>query len=158
MSRRGMVLLIGSHAVVLAVGLIVGAWFGGEAARRANAVVEDISAIDRMGSYVLSQRMLGNQATYEAALVDYLSWLERRYAEHRSSPEGRVIATDIALTHTRLALLAETRGDPARAARHYAEAMAQCPTAFMRNCSIDGLRAVLVARDGKSLRQGARPK
>ena len=129
------------------MGTALGAWGVVYTAGRANAVVADTGAIDRMTSHVEAQRMLGDQGSYETALREYLVWLDRRRATHGPLFDQSAILTDMVLTHGRLALLAEGRGEVAVADSHFASALAQCPGAFNRLCSRESLRSALERLD-----------
>jgi hypothetical protein len=78
MTHRRTMLLSTSHAFVPLVGIVAGVWLAVERVGRANAIFEDIGSRERMNSYVLAQRALGDSAAYESALNEYLSSLERR--------------------------------------------------------------------------------
>lgn len=134
----------------MVVGLALGAWLAVEQFTRANAHLEDIGTIERMSSHVYAQRELGDSRAYEAALTDLLSSLERRDSQPGPISDEKVIATDVALTHTRLALLAEGRGDMIVARKHFDEAVAQCPSTFLKSCTVDGLRRVVLALDTRA--------
>jgi hypothetical protein len=158
MIRHRTMLLVGSHALVLLLGVAAGVWLAVERVGRANAIFEDIGSLERMSSYVLAQQALGDSAAYESALNEYLSTLERRRATKGVLSDEKILATDIALAHTRLALLAEKRGDVNASKIHFDQALAQCGTASLKNCSADGLRQVVVALDSRAAGGSARSK
>jgi hypothetical protein len=146
MIRRTLLLLV-SHVAILVLGLALGAWVAVDRVIHANAVLEDIGTIERMSSYVHAQRTLGDGAAYEAALNDLLSALKRRQSDPGPISDEKVLATDVALTHARLALLAEERGDMGNAKKHFDEAVGQCPSAFLKACTTDDLRRVVLEID-----------
>ena len=75
---RRTALLLASHVTILILGIAIGGGAAVYVVARANAPLEELGAIHRMGAYVYSQRELGSNAAYEAALNDYLSALESR--------------------------------------------------------------------------------
>jgi hypothetical protein len=158
MIRRRTLTILTSHLGVLLVGFAIGSWVAVDRIGRANAGIEEIGTIQRMSAYLYSQRMLGDPAAYEAALNDYVSSLERRRALKRPLSDERVLATDLVLAHTRLALLAEQRGDTATSKAQFERALSQCPVAFFKACSPDGLRQVVLRLDRDSLDRGGQSK
>jgi hypothetical protein len=147
MIHRRAVVLVASHTAILVLGMAVGAWIALDRTARGNALLEETGSIERMTSYVRAQRTLGDTGAYEAALNDLLLALERHRAKPGLILDESVIAADIALTHTRLALLAEGRGDTTVAEQHLDEALAKCPTKFLKSCSVDDLRRMVLEID-----------
>jgi hypothetical protein len=107
MIRRRTVLLLASHGAILLLGMAIGAWIAVERVTGANALLEDVGAIERMSSYVHAHRTLGDSRAYEAALNELLTALERQRSNPGPIMDEKMIGTDVTLTHTRLALLAE---------------------------------------------------
>jgi hypothetical protein len=142
-------MLLASHGAILLVGVAIGAWVAVDRVTRANALLDDIAVMERMSFYVHAQRVAGDDRAYEAALKDLLSYLEDRRSKPALIADERVIATDVALTHTRLALLAERRGNTDDAEEYFAEALVQCPATFLKSCSVDDLRRMVLELDAK---------
>ena len=144
---RRTIVLLASHFGTLILGAAIGIGLAEYVMKRANAPIEEIGAIHRMSAYVYSQRELGDPAAYEAALNDYLSALERRRISGTRLSDERVIATDIVLTHTRLALLFDKQGNIDASKRHLETALSACPSAYLKPCSADALREVVSRLD-----------
>jgi len=146
--KRSTLALVGLG--VLAVGA-VGGFYVGYLFTRSEAAMAEFAEVAYYGTYLETQRANGNDAGYEEALRGYLDILERRKGKPSvfSSAET-VIASDAALTHVRLALLAERRSANAAARGHMAAAMALCPTMKWNTCSEEQLRSMVQYLDRKT--------
>ena len=156
MNIRLAVVLTISHVGILILGIALGSVVAVYVVNRANAPIEEMGAIHRMSAYLYSQRELGSPAAYEAALNDYLSALERRRASGTSFSDMRVISSDIVLAHARLALLFEKQGDMNASQRQMQTALSQCPAAYLKPCSADALREMVLRLDRPQGATGAK--
>ena len=110
---------------------------------RSAFVLNYYSALGKLDTYIYLQCQLGTTSSCESALQQYVAKLENvRTEDGARSPET---ATMAAYAKTRLALMAEQRGDTIEAQKLFAVAVAECSVAFSRPCSIERLRQVVSA-------------
>jgi hypothetical protein len=118
---------------------------------RSEAAMAEFAEVAYYGTYLETQRTNGSDAGYEEALRGYLDILERRKLKPSvfSSAET-VIAYDAALTHVRLARLAEIRGADLERKKHMAAALALCPARKWNTCSAEELISTVQYLDRKT--------
>lgn len=101
------------------------------------------STLGKLDTYIYLQCQLGTSSSCESALQQYVAKLENvRTEDGACSPET---ATMVAYAKTRLALMAEQRGNSIEAQKLFAAAVVKCSVAFSRPCSIESLRQVVSA-------------
>jgi hypothetical protein len=140
-------LVVLSYVVVMAIGGVAGLWYGFESGRDLRRFALEAGFEERFNAQLMSERMLGDLASYRNSLREYLSQLKARRGKNGLIQTDHVIAVDTVVTEARLAMLAEQRKDTVESARYFAQAASDCPADWSRGCPPDRLRELVVMLD-----------
>ena len=143
LSRQTLVIAL-SAISVFGIGFAAGAYiFFFNPLSRSAFVLNYYSTIGQLDTYIYLQCQLGTASSCESALQHYIVKLEDvRTQDGARSPETQSM---VVFAKTRLALLAEQKGNSAEAEKLFGSAVADCPAAFRQPCSIEHLRKVVTA-------------
>jgi len=136
--------------VVFIAGGVLGFGVSRELAQ-AQLTAYEMADVDHFSTYVMIQRFEGTPQAYEAALNDLLAALDQRERSGSPFAPERILFVDRALTYTRLALIATSRGDAEAAAKYRSSAEALCPKVEWKTCSTDELAKLVQRLDETSM-------
>ena len=81
----------------------------------------------------------GKPGSHEAALLEFVSYVEERESIGKSIFVEEWVATEAAISYLNLARTLESRGDANLADEYFKKSKQQCSESFLRNCSIEHL-------------------
>ena len=129
--RFGKIAAVGGAILTSALLGFVAAW----QLAQAKLAVYQTANVDHFSTYVVIQRFKGTQKSYEVALKDFLTSLDVQEKAGPGLISTQMLSVDRALTYSRLATLADARGDTESAAGYRAAAEALCPKLGWQTCS-----------------------
>jgi hypothetical protein len=103
--------------------------------------------VEWFNAHLFAERMMGDPVAYRNILSDYLASLRARQGKGGVVLSEHAAAVDIALTETRLAVLAESQGNSAESGQYFAQAVADCPKAWNDGCTTERLRQIVQRLD-----------
>jgi len=140
LSRTGLI------AMAIIISLLLGAYFGYKTSNE-QAFAEDIIILAKQHQFIEIAKNNGTDEAYEESLLGYLNILDALEGKRSSLFSEDVHAIDYALTHTRLALLSEKRGDLKGKAQHLQSAESYCPKTVMTTCTGEVLTEIVIKLD-----------
>ena len=144
-SRRTVALALSAIAV-FGIGFAAGAYiFFFNPLSRSAFVLKYYGTLGQLDTYLYLQCQLGTTSSCESALQQYIAKLEA--VRTQDGARGQDTQSMVVFAKTRLALIAEQKGNSAEAEKLFASAVADCPAAFRHPCSIERLRNVVAASE-----------
>lgn len=123
-------------AVAIIISFIIGTYVG-YVVSNDQVFAEDVIVMSKQYQFIEIARAEGSDDLYKEALLGFLDLLESLKSKRKRSPlfTERVLATDIALTHARLAILSEDNGDINGKTNHLNLAESYCPETGIIDCT-----------------------